>query len=200
MKPAPRIVRLACIASAALMVVPLAPALAQGFGPLRYDFVSTHLVVTELDELGIELAGQTAVTERIVVAGTYQSWDPSERVERDTLKIGVGYIFGVRPNVDFVASVHYADNEIDSPGRPRFDEEGIILSGLVRGWLTQRIELSGEILLDNSIGSSTETVLELGAQFMREANVSYGGRLRLDEEDTAIFVGARFYFGASRRR
>jgi hypothetical protein len=176
-----------------------APAQAQGFGPLKYDYVMANAIVTDIDEIGLELHGQTAATDRFIVSGAYQDWEPTDGVKRKTLRIGVGYRFGVRPNLDFVATAHYADNSIDTRTRPNVDEKGIILSALVRGWLTQRFELSGEVMLDNSLGSSTDTVLVLGGQFMRGRNISYGGRLRVAEEDEALILGARFYFGASRR-
>jgi len=177
------------------------PVLAQqnpGFGPMRWDYVSASLAVPELDELGLEITGSTAVTERIVVFGGYQDFAPDGRVDRETLKIGVGHLWNVRQNVEVMASVSYADNEVELPRRT-LDEEGLIFAGEIRGWLTARFELSGTVMLDNSIGSNTDTVLELGGQFFEGRNHSYGGRVRVDEDDTMLFLGARFYFGASRR-
>jgi hypothetical protein len=182
------------------LVLPV-PALAQqgaGFGPLRWDYVATSVIVPDLDDLGFELEGSTAVTERLVVFGAYRDFAPDGRVDRETLQIGVGHLWNVRQNVEVLASVSYADNEIDQP-HGSIDEEGAILSGEIRGWATARFELSGKVLLDNSTGSSTDTILEFGGQFFRDRNRSFGGRIRADEEDTMLFLGARFYFGASRR-
>jgi hypothetical protein len=39
--------------------------------------------------------------------------------------------------------------------------------------------------------------LELGGQYHRKNTLSFGGRIRIDEEDTAVLIGARFYFGPS---
>ena len=61
------------------------------------------------------------------------------------------------------------------------------------------MELNGGIQLDNSAGSSTEVVMEVGAEFSGRRNVSYGGRIRNDESDTTVIAGLRFYFGASSR-
>lgn len=183
-----------------IMLLPL-PALAQqaqGFGPMRWDYVAANLAVPALDDLGLELKGSTAVTDQLVVFGSYRSFAPDSRVDRTTLQIGVGHLWNVRQNVEVLASVSYADNEVDLPQRT-VDEEGLILSGEIRGWVTARFELSGTVMLDNSVGSSTETVLELGGQFSRVSNRSLGGRIRVDEDDTTLFLGARFYFGASRR-
>jgi hypothetical protein len=97
-----------------------------------------------------------------------------------------------------MASLSYGDNEFRRRGRDT-DEDGLILGGHIRGWLTQRLELNGTVWLDDSTGSGTETVLEFGGQFFHETNWSYGGRLRIDDNDSVLFLGVRFYFGASRR-
>jgi hypothetical protein len=192
----------ALIVSMLLAVSPARPAQAQtpaqSYGPLRYDYVMTNLILTDIDEIGVELWGQTAATEHFIVSGAYQDWEPRDGLKRETLKIGVGYRFGFRPNLDFVASAHYADNETDTYGVSD-DEAGLILSALVRGWLTPQFELSGAILFDHSLGSSTDTVFELGGHLMSRRNISYGARLRVAEDDEALIVGARFYFGASKR-
>jgi hypothetical protein len=179
------------------MALPSA-AFAQGFGPIRWDYVAGNFIASELDDIGIELEGSTAVTRNLVVFGAYRDYEPGGNVDRETLQIGVGHRWNVRPNLDLMVSLSYADNEIDRRMR-NSDEEGLILGGQLRGWLSQRLELSGAILLDNSIGSSTDVVIELGAQFFSGANVSFGGRIRADEDDEVLAGGIRFYFGASRR-
>jgi len=169
------------------------------FGPLRYDYVSASLAVPELDELGIEIGGSTAVTDNLIVFGEYRDFEPGNHVELESLQIGVGHIWNVRPSIDFIATLSYADNEIDPRGPSSIDEEGLIIGGHVRGWATGKIELAGSVMLDNSTGSSTDTILELGLQYFQDANWSYGGRLRADEDETTLFLGVRFYLGASRR-
>jgi len=180
-------------------LLPLAAVAQNSFGPLRYDFVAANLVVPELDELGVEIVGSTAVTEKLVVFGSYFDYEPGRRVSRESLQIGVGRIWNLRPNIDFVGSLSYGDNEISTPGRRRADEDGIIVGAKIRGLPTRNLELEGGVLLDNSTGSNTETVLELGLQYFRAANWSFGGRVRSDDDDTVLFAGIRAYFGASRR-
>jgi hypothetical protein len=181
-----------------LVIVLPSAAFAQGFGPIRWDYVAANLIASELDDIGIELEGSTAVTRNLVVFGSYRDYEPDGRIDRETLQIGVGHRWNARPNLDFLLSLSYADNEIDRRMR-NSDEEGLILGAHLRGWLSQRFELSGAVLLDNSIGSSTDVVIELGAQFFSGPNVSFGGRIRADEHDEVLAGGIRFYFGASRR-
>jgi hypothetical protein len=167
--------------------------------PLRYDYVGASLAVPELDEIGIDFEGSTAVADRLVVFGRYFSFEPNSDVDYQSIQIGVGRIWHIRRNIDFVGSLAYASNEVDTPERQGVEEEGIIVGAQLRGWATPRLELSGAAMLDNSRGSSTDTVLELGVQFLTEPRLSYGGRIRIDEDESTIFVGLRFYFGASRR-
>ena len=171
---------------------------AQGFGALRWDYVSASLVVPELDELGMELEGSTAVTANLVVFGAFSDYEPENDLKRRTLEIAVGRRWNIRPNIDVLASIGYADNEVERGNTPA-DEEGIVVGLHVRGWSTSQLELNGAVLLDNSLGSNTETIVEFGTEYFRGRNVSYGGRIRAGEDDTVLLLGAHWYFGASRR-
>ena len=176
-----------------------AAALAQNdFGPIRYDYVATSLAVPELDEIGFEIEGSTAVARNLVVSGRYRDFKPDSSFDQASLEIGAGYFWRVQPSLDLMASLSYADNEIERRGGPTVDEEGLILGGHVRAWMSPRVELQASVLLDNSKGSSTDAVVEFGLQYFRRENWSVGGRIS-DDDETTLFLGARFYFGASRR-
>jgi hypothetical protein len=177
--------------------LPLSAA-AQGFGALRWDYVAASLAAPEFDELGYEFKGSTAVTENLVVFGSFLDFDPNASIDRKLLMIGVGRKWNIRPNIDVMASASYGDNKIVEAG-VEVDEEGVIIGFEVRGFATARLELNGGVQLDNSAGSNTDTSVEFGAEFFRQRNISFGGRIRADEHDTTLFAGLRFYFGASRR-
>jgi hypothetical protein len=179
------------------LALPLSAA-AQGFGAVRWDYVAAGVVAAELDEIGYELRGSTAVTEKLVVFGSWLDFEPNEDIDRNLLAIGVGRRWNVRPNIDVMLSASNGDNELVERGI-KIEEEGVIVGFDVRGNVSSRVELNGALLLDNSFGSSTEVVLELGAEFSGRRNVSYGGRIRNDESDTTVIAGLRFYFGASSR-
>jgi hypothetical protein len=189
--------KLCCVLMAAL--VPAAALAQNDFGPIRYDYVATTLAVPELDEIGVEIEGSTAVTRNLVVFGRYRDFKPDNRIDLESMEIGVGRFWQIQPSLDFIASLSYATSDIDLRGRPTADDEGLILGGHVRGWMTGRVELAGSVLLDNSKGSGTDTVLEFGVQYFRRSNWSFGGRIRDDDDSTTLFLGTRFYFGASRR-
>ena len=179
---------------AILFVASVASAQEQSFGPLPYDYLFASLVVTELDSGGIELGGSFGVAERIHVFGSYQDWELGDNVDRSILQLGAGYRWDVSPNVDLVARLSLASSERDRPRRAAVDDEGFIISGILRGWITDQVELSGEVLLDDSLGSDIDAVLEFGGQYYVNDQFSVGGRIRVDEDETTLFLGGRFYF------
>lgn len=166
--------------------------------PLRYDFVSANIAIPDTSEIGLTLEGSTSVAQDLFVFGQYLDYETRDRIELEALQIGVGRIWHIRRNVDFVGSLSYGDNQTLSRG-VEDEEEGVLLSAGLRGWATPRLELSGFVTLDGSRGESTDLVHEFGVQYFRDARLSFGGKLRSDEGDTALLLGARFYFGASRR-
>ena len=171
----------------------------QALRPLPYDYVLANYALSELDSGGIEVGGSIEVANRIHVFGAYQDWESGDDFDRKALHVGGGYHWTLAPKTDFVAKLAYAETEIDHIGQaPDVDDEGLILSGEIRSWVGPRLELSGELLLDDSV-DDLETVWELGAQFHRKNTLSFGGRIRVDEEDTTLLLGARFYFGPSAR-
>lgn len=167
--------------------------------PLPYDYVFANYALTELDSGGIEVGGSIEVANRVHVFGAYQDWEVDDDFDRTAFHVGGGYRWTLSPRADFVAKLAYASTEIDPTSQsPDLDDDGLILSGEIRSWVGQRLELSGELFLDDS-SDDLETVLELGAQFHRRNTLSFGGRLRIDEDDTTLLLGARFYFGPSAR-
>jgi hypothetical protein len=177
-----------------------APAAAQEANrPLPYDYVFANYALTELDSGGIELGGSIEVANRIHVFGAYQDWEVDDDFDRTAFHVGGGYHWTLSPKTDLVAKLAYANTKLDlSNQNTDLDEEGLFISGEIRSWVGQRLELSGELFLDDTL-DDLETVLELGAQFHSRNTLSFGGRLRVDEEDTTLLLGARFYFGPSAR-
>lgn len=187
-----------CLFLAAL-VMPTVVCSQQPAPRLRYDYVSGNLAVPNLDEIGFSIDGSTAVTDRFTVFGRHFSFEPRDGIDFKGWQIGVGHIWSFRRNIDFVATIGYGDNEIDTPSRQGVKEEGVIVGAQLRGWATPRLELSGAASLDQSRSSGTDTVVEFGVQYLAGSRLSYGGRIEADDKDTTTFLGVRFYFGASRR-
>jgi len=177
-----------------LFIVPLANAQQQADIPSPYDFAYGSLAMTELDSGGLEIGGSFIVAPHIYVLGSYQDWEVNEVVDRSILQMGGGYYWDISQNLDIAVGASFAQSDIDRPGPNDIDDDGLILHAGLRGWISPVIELSSFLFLDDSLGSDIDTVLEVGGQYFSSSNFSIGGRVRVDEDDTTLFIGVRFYF------
>ncbi len=183
-----------------VFAVSVAAAQQQTDRPLSYDFAYASLAVTELDSGGLEGGGSFTVAPNFHVFAAYQDWELNDNVDRSILQVGAGYHWDIANNLDLVVALAFADSELDTPGPGKIDDDGLILSAGLRGWLTNAVELSGMISLDDSLGSDSDTVLELGGDYHLNSQFSLGGRVRIDEDETTLFVGGRFHFGRTNQR
>jgi hypothetical protein len=163
--------------------------------PLSYDYAYASLAVTELDSGGFEGGGSFTVAPNLHVFASYQDWEINSNVDRSILQVGAAYHWDISDSLDIVVGLALADSELDPPGPAKIDGSGPILSGSLRGWLTNAVELTGTISLDDSLDSSSNTVLEIGGQYHMSNQFSLGGRVRIDEDETTLFFGGRFSFG-----
>jgi hypothetical protein len=182
-------------AAAGALAAGTAHAQPPSYGPLPYDYLFANYALTELDNGGVEIGGSIEVAERVLVFGSYHDWELDGGADRSGFSIGGGYRWALSPSMDIIAKLALAETEIDPPGPAKFDDSGLVASGELRAWVSERLELSGELLLDDSLGDDVETVLEFGGQHHLNPNLSLGGRLRIDDDDTTLLLGARFYFG-----
>jgi hypothetical protein len=176
-------------------VAPVAHAQQQVDRALPYDYVFANLAITEIDSGGLEVGGSFALQQNFHLFGGYQDWELNDNVDRSILQVGGGYHWDLSPNLDLTVGVALAKSELDTPGPAEIDDEGLILSAGLRGWASSQLELSGEVLLDDSLGSDTDSVIEIGGQYHISDQLSLGGRVRVDEEETTLFIGGRFHFG-----
>jgi len=168
--------------------------------PLSYDYVHAALTATELDTGGFEGGGSFTIAPNVHVFASYQDWEFDNNIDRSTLQVGAGYHWDISNNLDLILTAAYADSELDPPGPGKTDDSGPILSAGLRGWLTNAVEATATLLLDDSLGSDLDSVLELGGEYYLSDQFSLGGRVRLDEDDAALFFGGRFHFGRRNQR
>ena len=177
-----------------LLTLSLAEAQDQADTPSSYDFAFGSLAWAELDAGGVEIGGSFTLAPQVYLFGSFQDWEVNEAVDRTILRIGGGYYWNISENLDLDVGAALADSEIDRPGPNDIDDDGIILHAGLRGWITPNVELSSFLFLDDSLGSDSDTVLELGGQYFTRNDFSIGDRVRVDEDDTVLFFGVSFYF------
>jgi len=187
----------ALAACAALTSTSEANAQQQAGRPLLYDHAYASLALTGLDSGGLEFGGSFTVAPNIHVFGSYQDWELNGNADRSLLQIGAARHWDISPNLDIFGKAAFGDSEIDRRNRPDIDDSGLIFGVGLRGWATNELELSGEILLDDSLGSDIDTVIDVGGHYFTSPDFSFSGRVRIDDEETTLFLGLRFYFGRS---
>jgi hypothetical protein len=174
--------------SAALAQAPAA------FPEFNYNYVEAYYVNTELDDSGIELAGSLALRRDIRVFVSYLDQGYDNDLSRETLQLGVTYHWPLTEKLDMLVEAALADTEIERGNRTVVNDDGFILGAKLRAWMRPDLELQGGLQLDDSAGSGTDTIAEIGAQYYLRSTLSLGARLRTDEEATALFLGARYFF------
>lgn len=168
--------------------------------PFPYTFAYANYAMTDVSSSGFEIGAQVEVVDRIHAFASWQDWELSNNFDRRTWQLGAGYRWALSPNADVIAHVAYGDTRISRPGPPPdLKDSGLIAGGTIRGRAAENLELTGSILLDNSVRSGVDAVLEFGGQYYFNANISLGGRVRLDEDDSTVFLGARYHFGSGWR-
>jgi hypothetical protein len=186
----------ATLAAGALLVGAAAQAQQQDYGPFPYNYAYANYAMTDASSGGFELGGSVEVMDRVHAFASWKDWELGNNFDRRTWQIGAGYRWGLAPNADVIAHVAYANSRLSRPGPPpTISNSGAILGGTIRGWITRNTELSGSLLLDRSLRNGTDAVLEFGGQYFINDTFSIGGRLRLDDDDSTVFLGGRYYFG-----
>lgn len=166
--------------------------------PFSYDYAHASYAASDLSSGGYELGAAIEVARNIHAFTAYQDWKIRNNWDRSTFQVGAGHRWGISPTADVVAHLAYADTRIRRPG-PNLSNDGFIVGGTVRSWAGRNLELSGSVLLDGSVRSGTDAVLEFGGQYYINGAFSLGGRLRLDEDDSTLFIGGRYHFAGLNR-
>lgn len=155
---------------ATLLLLPLASH-ADGFG---YTFVEGGVVNTEIDVGpadidgdGLGINGSFGLNDSLHVIAGYTDVDYDFGIDGSVTNVGLGFNTSLSADLDFVADVSYVDAEI-ATGFGSADETGYGLGAGVRGRATDRVEL--------------------------EARLGY---VDLDDSDTAVQVGGRYYLSDS---
>jgi hypothetical protein len=163
--------------------------------PFSYDYLTGGLALTELDAGGLEIGGSFSLSPNVHTFASYSDWEINQNVDRSILQLGAGYHWDLSPNLDLVATIAYADSKLDRPGPSDIDDDGLILGIGLRNWLSDSVETYADFLLDDSLGRNVDSVLRLGGEYHINPQFSIGGRVRVDEDETTLFLGGRFYFG-----
>jgi hypothetical protein len=139
-----------------------------------YTFVDAGLVDTEIDVGpgdisgdGIGVNGSFSVSDNVHIIAGYSDLDYDFGFSGSSMNVGAGFHTGINEDLDFVADVSYIDAEVDTPFGSA-DEDGYGIGAGIRARAGEKIEL------------------DAGLQYVD-----------LDDSDTVLNVGGRYYFNDS---
>jgi hypothetical protein len=139
-----------------------------------YTFVEGGIVNTEVevgpidvDGDGFGVNGSFRITDNVHFLAGYSDQDYDFGIDGNTLSAGVGLNMGINEDLDFVANLSYIDAEIDTPFGSA-GEDGYGVGAGIRARAGEKVEI--------------------------DAGLNY---VDLDESDTVLSVGGRYYFNDS---
>jgi hypothetical protein len=139
-----------------------------------YTFVDAGLVDTEIETGvgdvsgdGIGINGSFAVSDSVHIVAGYSDIGYDFNIDGSSMNVGVGFHTDINDDLDFVADVSYIDVEVDTPFGSA-DEDGLGIGGGIRFHAGEKVEL------------------DAGLQYVD-----------LDDSDTVLNVGGRYYFSDS---
>jgi opacity protein-like surface antigen len=179
----------------ALLALPCA-SFADGFD---YTFVEGSLVNTELDGPidvngdGFGVNGSFGVNENMHVIAGYSDQDYDFGIDGNTFNVGVGFNTGINSNLDFVADVSYVDAEIATPFGSA-DEDGYGLGAGIRARPGQNVELDAGLTYVDL--DDSDTVLSVGGRYYFSDSIAVGGSLADNDAGLSWTIGVRAQFGS----
>lgn len=140
---------------------------------------------------GFRLNGSWDLGNNWLVVGGMTSADFNGGVDLTTLEIGGGYVWRYAPDWDIVGTARFIRAEVDTPGGSS-DDNGIALSGGVRGLLAEKFEIRGSVNHVNL--DDSDTYLELAGDYYFTPQIAAGLSLEFAGDTDLISLGARWYF------
>ena len=178
-----------------------APAMA---AELDYNFIEIGYQAVEIDDVlpgldvdgdGLLIRGVVEVDDQWYIVAAYSSVDFDLGRDRDTLQLGGGYHVAISDRADLFADLSYLRDEASANGFASESDSGYGMRVGVRGIVADRVELEGSLRYADLGGDSEGTTFSVGAFYEFTPVVHGGVFFDLEEDVTALGVGARIYFG-----
>lgn len=173
------------------------PALSQAAAEPRYTYGELGYVNADFDDIdedgdGWGLGGSYAVHRNFHIIAGYQDVDLGGSNDYNSLALGVGVNYALRPGLDAIGRVGWVNVEVDV-GPFNEDDDGYVVEGGVRTMINPQLELNGFVrYLD--VGNEDDTSLVLGGLYGIANNVAVGADVEFSDDVTTFFLKARLYF------
>jgi hypothetical protein len=163
----------------------------------RYTYGEIGYVNADFDDIdedgdGYGLGGSYALHRNVHLLAGYQDIDLGGNNDYNSLLLGVGANFALRPGLDAVGRVAWINAEVDV-GPINEDDDGYGLEAGVRMMINPQLELNGFARYVD-VGSEDDTSLVIGGLYEIARNVAVGADLEFSDDVTSFFLKARLYF------
>ncbi len=160
---------------------------------LQYDYVDVRYVDTEIDDTnidgdGIQIGGSYRLNKEFYLLGDYQDIEFDFGIDASVLRLGGGYIYPFKKNVDLIGEAVFINTDIDVVG----DENGFGLAFGGRGYVTPNVEVratANYVDVDDD-----DTFFQVGAEYFINDSFSVGGSFTLGGDVDTFALGGRYYY------
>jgi hypothetical protein len=165
------------------------------YDQIRLNYVSAEFDAgpVDVDGDGLELSGSFSFADSFFGFGSYSDLDLDFNLDASILEIGGGYHRPITTMLDFVARVGYVRTDLDTPFGDA-DDDGVSLSGGVRGRMTDAIEVKAALNYFVMDKGDNDTEVELAGDYFITERIALGAGLCLGDDVTTWTVGGRYNF------
>ncbi len=172
------------------------PVPSQAAAEPRYTYGEIGYINADFDDIdedgdGYGIGGSYALHRNFHLVAGYQDIELGGNNDYNSLLLGAGANFPLRPGLDAVGRAAWINSEVDV-GPVSDDEDGYGLEGGVRMMINPQLELNGfarYVDLDED-----DTSLVIGGLYEIARNVAVGADLEFSDDVTSFFLKARLYF------
>jgi predicted porin len=155
------------------------------YAELNYLWRDSDAADKTLD--GVEVGGSLEIMLNLFLQASYARL--SNGVDLDEYDVGIGYHFPIGGTLDLYGTASYAKEDFSGGGN---DDDGAALAAGARFWLTEKLELNGEVEWANVHESAGG--VEVGARWYLIDMLSFGASVKSFDHDETFAVGARVQF------
>lgn len=169
-----------------------APANAAAANNLRYTYAELRFV--DYDNNGgdgFQVNGSWDLGNNWIILGGITSADFNNDVDATFFEIGGGYVWRYTPDWDLIGTARFVSADVDTPGGSS-DDNGVALSGGVRGMLAPQFEIRGSVNYINL--DDSDTYLELAGDYYFTRQFAAGLSVEFAGDSDLFSIGARWYF------
>lgn len=159
-----------------------------GYGTVDFDDI-------DVDGDGFGIDGSFAINDNVHVFAAYEGASLDFDIDATTWAAGIGYNTELSPTFDAFARVSYVYAEVDAPGFPAVDEDGLGFGVGLRFAATPDLEVNSSIDYVDFGSSGDDTAFSLGGLYSFTPAFALGLEGSWGDDVTAYRISGRFYFG-----